>query len=131
MEGSRSLCTPVFAKKHCLNIRTAHARFNFCKKNSALFIAGRRSQHAELKINGIIITEQLFALNQRLIKVDFNKLTYELRFIIWADTKELKSTKRRYLTTVLGVQAIFNFKMPTPRYDVLIMGNWVLAQPLG
>ncbi|KAI6518988.1 hypothetical protein MCOR05_011178 [Pyricularia oryzae] len=84
----------VFAKKHSLNIRTAHARFNFCKENSALFIVGRRSQHAELKINGIIITEQLFALNQRSMKVDFDRLTYELRFTIWADTEEFKSTRR-------------------------------------
>ncbi|KAL5901797.1 hypothetical protein ACKVWE_011513 [Pyricularia oryzae] len=89
------LCTPVFAKKHSLNIRTAHARFNFCKENSALFIAGRRSQHAELKINGIIVTEQLFALNQRSMKVDFDRLTYELRFTAWADTEEFKSTRRR------------------------------------
>ncbi|KAI7911190.1 hypothetical protein M0657_011062 [Pyricularia oryzae] len=125
------LCTPVFAKKHSLNIRTAHARFNFCKENSALFIAGRRSQHAELKINGIIVTEQLFALNQRSMKVDFDRLTYELRFTAWADTEEFKSTRRRYLTTVLGVQAILDFEMPTPRHDVQMMGNWTLAQPLG
>ncbi|KAH8836626.1 hypothetical protein MCOR31_011493 [Pyricularia oryzae] len=125
------LCTSVFAKKHSLNIRTAHARFNFCKENSALFIVGRRSQHAELKINGIIITEQLFALNQRLMKVDFDRLTYELRFTIWADTEEFKSTRRRYLTTFFGVQPILDFEMPTPRHDVQIMGNWTLAQPLG
>ncbi|KAI6447275.1 hypothetical protein MCOR17_010587, partial [Pyricularia oryzae] len=121
----------MFAKKHSLNIRTAHARFNFCKENSALFIAGRRSQHAELKINGIIVTEQLFALNQRSMKVDFDRLTYELRFTIWADTEDFKSTRRRYLTTVLGVQAILDFEMPTPRHDVQMMGNWTLAQPLG
>ena len=58
------LCTVAFAKKHGINLRTLHARFNFDLQNRALFIAGKSSsQHAELAVNGAIVGGWMFTLS--------------------------------------------------------------------
>ncbi|KAB5515675.1 hypothetical protein GE09DRAFT_1231204 [Coniochaeta sp. 2T2.1] len=126
------LCTVAFAKKHGINLRTLHARFNFDLQNRAFFIAGKSSsQHAELTVNGTIVGRQMFTLNQYSMKIEFDKLKYVFQYTDWAATPAFRRERDNYMTdTRNGPQAI-DFEMPTPSRSVRTIGEWTLSAPLG
>jgi hypothetical protein len=127
------LCTVPFAKKHGINLRRFHARFNFDLQNRAFFIAGNsRSQHAELTVNGDAVTRQMFVLNHHSMKVRFDKLGYVFKYTGYAETELFKEARQDYLTTALKGPHLVNFEMPTPLAGTRTIGlevQGVAARP--
>ena len=126
------LCTIPFAKKHGINLRSFHARFNFNLQNSAFFIAGSsRSQHAELTVNGEAVSRQLYALNQYSMKIRFDKLEYDFKYTSFTETNDFKTARDTYLTSVLNAPRRVDLEMPTPVLNTRTIGQWTLNEPLG
>ncbi|KFY92196.1 hypothetical protein V500_04257 [Pseudogymnoascus sp. VKM F-4518 (FW-2643)] len=126
------LCTIAFARKHGINLRSFHARFNFNLQNWALFIArGSRSPHAELTVNGGAVSSQLYALNQSSMKIRFDKLEYDFKYASFSATDDFKTARDSYLTSVLKAPQLVDFEMPTPLLSIRTIGQWTLAKPLG
>ena len=58
------LCTKAFVKRHSLNLRSFHARFNFDKENGAFFFASiTSSSFAGLAVNGETVSRHMHVLN--------------------------------------------------------------------
>ncbi|KAK3337154.1 hypothetical protein B0T19DRAFT_62665 [Cercophora scortea] len=135
------LCTMAFAKKHGINMRSFHARFNFDAGNKAFFIARQsRSQHAELTVNGNAVSGRQYALNQHCMKIRFDKLEYDFRYTGYAETAAYQAERDGYMTRVIQAPPpvnfemptlLVNFEMPTPLRSTRTIGQWTLSKPLG
>lgn len=127
-----SLCTKAFAKRHNLNIRSFHARFNFDVRNGAFFIVSITSSPlAGLGVNGISVTRQLYVLNQHNMKVRVGLLEYNFKYTEYASSDEFMRRRGEYLITKLRALNSVVFDMPTPRRNTRTIGQWTLGDPLG
>ncbi|EQL33202.1 hypothetical protein, variant [Blastomyces dermatitidis ATCC 26199] len=125
------LCTGAFAKRHSLNLRSFHARFNFDLKNRAFFIASiTSSPSAGLAVNSEVVGRQIHALNQHCMKIRVNSLVYNFQYTDFAPTEEFIKQRKRYLTATLEAPSAI-FDMPTPHRNTRTIGQWTLNDPLG
>jgi hypothetical protein len=128
------LCTTAFDKKHGVNLRSMHARFNFDRDNRAFFIAGKfdpRRRAAELSVNGETVTGKQHMLNQHSMSIMFGQLNYVLQYTGWAETPAFEKQRKDYMTRLMGAPSVIDFEMPTPARIVQTLGQWTLAKPLG
>ena len=127
-----ALCTRPFAKKYRINVSTVRARFNLAPSNGTFFIAGiSRSQLAPLKVNGVPVTREIFALNQYHMRITFDTLEYVLEYTNFARTQDYINQRRAYLQRFTGHQWCPLFETPTPVPNTRTIGPWTLANPLG
>lgn len=85
------LCTIAFARKHGINLRSFHARFNFNLENRALFIAG-----------GLTLTLKAAAVNYHRIQE-----AVELFSDIWMEDLKKRPLPTSYTSEVLPWLFIF------------------------
>ncbi|EJT79582.1 hypothetical protein GGTG_04667 [Gaeumannomyces tritici R3-111a-1] len=126
------LCTLAFAKKHRVQLRSLHARFNFDPENRAFYVAGTsNSQHTVLTVNGTAVTRRLHALNQHNMNIRFDKLEYVFQYTSYAATDGFTRERADYQTRIMNCPQLIDFEMPTPQVSTRIIGPWTLANPLG
>lgn len=126
------LCNNVFARHHNLNIRSAHARFNFNKDNGAFFIASiTRSPMAKVTVNGEAVGRQIHVLNQHKMKIWIESLEYDFKYTTTALSRSYLTERKQYLASILKAPLTTSFDMPTPQRSTRTFGQWTLSDPLG
>lgn len=126
------LCSKTFAKRHDINLRNPHARFNFAVENRGFYITGcSRSPSALLTVNGEAATRQPYHLNQHSMKIQLNKLEYDFQWSEFAAKDDFKQERRRYMSRALGGSQFAAIDMPTPLPNRRTMGKWTLGDALG
>lgn len=106
------LCTKIFARRHGVNLRNAHARFNFFPNNRGLYIAGcSSSQSGDSTVGGAAVSQ---TLNQHSIDIWFDKLQYVFQWTGFAATKEFRDIRINYVASAIGASLDVNIDMPTP-----------------
>ncbi len=120
-------CTRAFAKRHNLNLRSFHVRFNFDLQNRAFFITSITTSFlAELAVNGVAVGRQMHTLNQHSMKVHVGSLEYDFQYTNHASSEDFMIKRQEYLTTKLEAPSYVVFDMPTPRRNIRTIGQWDL-----
>ncbi len=126
-----ALCTKAFARKHGITLSTPHAYFDFSQDRSFYIVGRSNSPSAQLAVNGEAVTRQMFHLNQRSMRVRFDKLEYVFQWTDFADTVAFNNGRERYVVEEHKGQRAVDNMMPTPLTDVRTMGKWTLGRALG
>ncbi|EPE08517.1 camk family protein kinase [Ophiostoma piceae UAMH 11346] len=126
------LCTKAFSKKHGLNIRTLHGRFNFSMYNKALFAtSSSRSQIGAFTVNGINAKRQIAAINQRRMTICCDRLEYILEYTAYADTAEFLAKRNEYCQGCSAAPSHTPVEFTTPVEGTRTIGQWTIGKPVG
>lgn len=91
-----------------------------------------RSPSTHLAVNGDAVALRPYHLNQHSMKIQIDKLEYDLQWTDYAAGADFVEDRRGYMTRILGGPlANIDFEMPTPLPFKRTMGRWTLGDALG
>ncbi|KAI5865840.1 kinase-like domain-containing protein [Durotheca rogersii] len=125
-------CTTAFSKRHNINLRSSHVRFNFDQDNRAFFVSSMTSSHlARLAVNGVTVGRELHALNQHNMKIQLGLLEYDFQYTDVASSNSFIGKRREYMVGNITTPPVAFLSMPTPRRNTRTIGRWTLGEPRG